>query len=102
MSTKVNHLHRYKKVNLSRDKDNPFLVYQCTKPTCSHYIRMELSEGKMCECNICGEPMIITRATLTHSSGNPMAKPRCNNCVRRRKSDTVDAISEFLQGKKGA
>jgi hypothetical protein len=96
-----NHLHRYKKVNLSRKPGHEFLVYKCTKPACPHYIRLELVEGKLCECNRCGDPMIITRETLIHSSGKPMAKPHCNNCVVRKKSDDIAALAQFL-GKKGA
>lgn len=101
MSNKApNHIHKYKKVDIATG-DKEFLVYKCMKPLCSHYIRMDLAEGKMCECNVCGDPMIITRETLVHSSGKPMAKPRCNNCVKRRKSDDIAALADFI-GKKGA
>lgn len=92
----ANHLHLYKKVNLSRKKDEPFFVYKCMKPACTHYIRIDLSEGKLCECNVCHEPMIITRETLTHSGGRPMAKPRCTGCIKRKSADTVNAIADFL------
>lgn len=101
MPSKVaNHLHRYKKVDIGKE-GNEFLVYKCMKPACSHYIRMDLVEGKLCECNKCGEPMIITKETLTHSSGKPMAKPHCNGCVKRKKSDDIAALADFL-GKRGA
>lgn len=102
MSNKAaNHLHLYKKVNLTRKKGKePYLVYRCTKPLCPHYLPLDLAEGKMCECNVCGEPMVITRETLTHSSGNPMARPRCTNCIKRKNTDTVDAIAAFLAGTK--
>lgn len=99
---KQDHIHRYRKVNLARKGNEPYLVYKCTKPICSHYTPLELAEGKMCECNKCGEPMIITKAVLTHSAGYPMAKPHCPNCIQRRKETTenVEAISEFLEGSK--
>lgn len=58
-----NHLHRYKKVNLGRD-GKEYFVYKCTKPVCPHYVPIELSLGKLCECNRCGEPMIIDKVTL--------------------------------------
>lgn len=98
----ANHLHKYKKVDLSREKDSPYLVYKCTKPACSHYIPLHLSEGKLCECNRCAEPMIITKQVLTGSSGRPMTNPHCPNCIKRKKGTEADvaAISEFLAGNK--
>lgn len=101
MASKVaNHLHRYKKINLSRKKGEEYLVYKCMKPACSHYLPMNLAEGKLCECNKCGEPMIITKETLTHSNGgNPMAKPHCTACVKRKKNPDMEAIVAFLENK---
>jgi formylmethanofuran dehydrogenase subunit E len=97
MSKIANHLHKYKKVNLTRDKTKePYIVYKCLKPTCTHYMPIELAEGNLCECNRCGEPMIITRAVLVHSGGKPMAKPHCPNCIKRRKSQDVETIAAFL------
>ena len=100
MSNRVaNHLHRYKKVNIG-STGKEYLVYRCMKPACSHYIRMELAEGKLCECNRCGEPMIITKDTLTHSNGGkPMARPHCQGCVKSRKQSDVAAIASFLADK---
>lgn len=96
-----NHLHRYKKVNLSRTPGKEYLVYSCTKPTCSHYIPIHQSEGKLCECNRCGEPMVIDKRVLTGLSGSkPLAKPHCPSCTKSRKQDDVAAISEFLAGNK--
>jgi hypothetical protein len=101
MSNRVaNHLHRYKKVNLSRDKDKPYFVYKCTKPACSHYVPLELAEGKLCECNRCGEPMVINKQVLTGSSNRPMTKPHCSGCIERKNKSDVAAISEFLAGNK--
>jgi len=92
-----NHLHKYRKVNLTRDKKKePFLVYKCVKPNCTHYIRMDVAEGLMCECNVCGDAMVITKEVLTHSGKKPMAKPRCINCIRRKKADDVESIAAFL------
>ncbi len=100
MSNRVaNHLHRYKKVNIARD-GKEFLVYKCVKPACSHYIRIDLAEGKLCECNKCGEAMIIGKITLTQSGGKPMTKPHCLNCIKRKKVPDVEAITEFLDGSK--
>ena len=100
MSNAANHLHRYKKVDLNRNGDNPYLVYKCTKPACSHYIPINLAEGKLCECNKCNEPMIITKKVLTHSSNKPMARPHCPNCIVRKNAKDVEAIAAFISGTK--
>lgn len=93
----ANHLHRYKKVNIGRN-GNDFVVYKCMKPACSHYLRVDLAEGKLCECNRCQEPMIITKITLTGSGGGPSLLPHCINCTKRKKAGDVAAIAEFLKG----
>lgn len=99
MSNKVaNHLHRYKKVNIAGFGRPPYYVYKCMKPACSHYIRLDLAEGKLCECNKCGEPMIVSRVVLTHSSGRPMTNPHCTNCIKRKRTTDVEAINDFLSG----
>ena len=95
----ANHLHRYKKINIGAD-GNDFFVYKCMKPACSHYIRINLAEGKLCECNKCGEPMILSKEILTHSAGKPMTKPHCTNCVKRRNTADVEAIAAFISGSK--
>lgn len=97
-----NHLHKYKKVDLSSDKDKSYLVYKCTKPACSHYVPLHLAEGKICECNRCGEPMLITKHVMTGSGKKPMTLPHCGDCIKRKKGtlDDVAAISEFLAGSK--
>lgn len=99
-SNVANHLHRYKKVNIAGHRKT-FLVYKCTKPACTHYIRIDLVEGKLCECNRCGEAMIITKMTLTHSSGGPMARPHCGNCVKSKKAEQIAALADFLEKKVG-
>lgn len=101
MSKKApNHLHKYRKVNLGSDKD--YFVYKCMRPACSHYIPVKQAEGKLCECNRCGEPMIITKVVLNGSSGKPMARPHCADCIQRKESKTQDvaAIAEFVLGNK--
>jgi hypothetical protein len=100
MAKADNHLHKYRKVDLSNDPDKEYIVYKCIKPTCSHYIPIHLAEGKLCECNRCGEPMLITRKTLHGSSNKPMGKPHCNNCIVRKDTKDVEALAEFLTGAK--
>lgn len=86
------HLHRYKKINIGR-KPNDYLVFRCTKPNCNHYIRTSLAEGKLCECNRCGEPMILNKVAVT------LTLPHCITCTKSRKpnkKETLDAINQFL------
>lgn len=96
----ANHLHRYKKKNIGVN-GKVFLVYICTKPSCSHYIRVDLAENKLCECNICHEPMIINKVVLTRSNGVAQTKPHCSECTKRKKVthvEDVEAITKFLDG----
>lgn len=97
--TSINHTHRYKKINIGQN-GKEFLVYRCMKPACSHYIRIDLALNMICECNRCFNPMIITKEILRHSSGKPMARPHCSDCVKRKKTNAVDAIAAFLEGNK--
>lgn len=96
MGTKVaNHLHRYKKINLGRD-GKEYFVYRCMKPSCSHYIRVELAEGKLCECNRCREIMVINKAVLIGSPSRAMTEPHCEKCTKRKKVRDVETIENFL------
>jgi hypothetical protein len=98
MAPKIaDHLHLYKKFNLSRT-EKEYLVYRCMKPACSHYIPIILSEGKLCECNRCGEPMIITKVQRSGNNGKPMARPHCLDCFKRKKSNEMETISKFVEG----
>lgn len=95
----ANHIHRYKKVNIG-SKEKPYEVYRCMKPACSHYIPLHLAENKICECNRCFKPMILTKEILRHTGGKPMARPHCSDCVKRKKPSAVEAIAAYLEGNK--
>lgn len=99
MNKAANHLHRYKKKNIGQN-GKEYFVYFCTKPACSHYIPILLAEGRLCECYICGETIIINKAILTHSGSKPMTRPHCLDCTKKRKATDVDKIAEFLEGTK--
>jgi RNase P subunit RPR2 len=61
---------------------------------------MEFAEGKMCECNRCGEPMIIGKQVMSQCSGKPMTLPHCEGCTKKRKVtnvENVEAIAEFIE-----
>ncbi len=93
------HIHRYKKINLSLHGE--YYVYKCMKPTCEHYVPIKLADGKLCECNRCFEPMIIGKIQLTGSNNKPMTKPHCNKCIKRKKEDEFNKISDFISKKDG-
>lgn len=96
MAKPANHIHRYKKVNLSRQESKEYFVYRCQMPNCTHYVPIDLAEGKLCLCNRCLEPMLIGKIQLNGSSGGPMAKPHCVACIQRKKVEEVDQVAEFL------
>lgn len=99
MTKKVNHLHKYKKFNLGMNGKDYF-VYKCMIVDCSHYVPVQLAEGKLCECNRCGDTMVITKVQLKGSVHRAMSRPHCLTCIKRRTSPDVEAISEFLAGTK--
>jgi hypothetical protein len=87
----ANHLHRYRKVDLARKKGTePFIVLKCMKPACYHYVPLNLAEGKLCECNRCGESMILNKESMQ------LSRPHCISCIKRKKSNEITTISEFL------
>lgn len=99
MAKTPNHLHRYKLVNIGR-KEKPYFVYRCMKPACNHYVPITQAEGKLCECNRCDEPMIITRAVMySGNNSKPLVRPHCASCTKSRKvsKEDVAAIAEFLK-----
>ncbi len=98
MAKKPDHLHKYKKMNISRRPLDEYWVYRCMLPTCNHYVPIKLAEGKLCECNRCHELMVITKRTLVHSGGKPMLFPHCENCIERKKPADVHAIAAYLEG----
>ena len=88
-----NHLHRYKRANLSRN-GGEYLIFRCTKPICSHYVAVELAEGKLSECNRCGEAFIMDKTSVR------LALPHCLSCTKTKINSTdVNLISEFLKDK---
>lgn len=97
MATKkaANHVHKYKKFNLGQN-GRDYLVYKCMKADCTHYVPILLAEGKIAECNRCETPFIISKLQLTGSHGKAMTRPHCVDCIKRKKSADVDAITQFL------
>lgn len=90
-----NHLHRYKRVNLTRDPEKKeYLVLKCTKPVCSHYVPLTLALGKLCECNRCGDAFVLDKVSVQ------LALPHCLECTKRKKTDeteNIDLVAQFLK-----
>lgn len=87
---KNKHLHKYKRKMLG---GNGYTVYACIEPACSHYVRIELVENKLCACNRCGNAMIMTKKAMT------LAKPHCEDCTKSRKDKSaIDLLSKYLDG----
>jgi len=84
---KISHLHKYERRTLG---NNGYKIYHCSLPGCSHYINVKLALGKLCVCNRCSEPMIMTRNAIT------LAKPHHDECIRR-KSDTVKKLETLFK-----
>lgn len=63
---------------------------------CTHYVRLDMAENRICACNRCGEPMILDKKALM------LAKPHCLNCTRVKdeaKKETLDVIDSFLNNR---
>lgn len=100
MATKCTHKYRLK--NLARKKDTPdYWVYICIKQSCTHHIRVELVEGKVSECNRCGEPFVMKLAKLKHGD-RIIHRPHCEECtktpghVKEKKEKMSSSIDELL------
>jgi hypothetical protein len=95
------HLHKYKLRDLSRKTPEPYYVYICTHQDCSHNIRVELVEGKIAECNRCGDPFIMKLAKLKHG-GKLIVRPHCDDCtktpqrIKEKKKHIERSIDELM------
>lgn len=96
----VRHIHKYKKMNLTRKANKePYWVYQCILPTCTHYLPVKQTLGKLCICHRCGEQFIIGKSVLQETEGNALVLPHCDACTRTKvdKSAILTDISAFLE-----
>jgi hypothetical protein len=77
--------HRYKRKNISRDKNKPYLVFKCVE--CPSYIRTELAVGITARCYKCNIPLVITA-----KQASEVAKPICESCVvKTNKTKKIEA-----------
>lgn len=69
----------------------PYEVFACQKPACNHTLPIERALGKLCECNVCHNPMILDKETVKK------ARPRCTDCIVRKTKPEVDKLNELLK-----
>lgn len=83
--------HKYRRRNLSKDKDKPYFVFKCLD--CPHYIKTELAVGSEARCYKCENKFFIT---ARHAS--LVAKPSCPNCVRKssKKREIEEQVDNIL------
>lgn len=96
---KNKHYHKYKLKNLSRDPSKPpYWVYICIKQDCTHHIRVELIDGKISECNRCGDPFVMNLRKLTANHSKPLVNPHCEDCTKTKgnKKQIKNVIDEMM------
>ena len=81
-----NHIHKVRKRALG--KLGKYLVYACTFPDCTFYLQVKLYIGKETICWGCGKTF-----KLTGFPSDMPEKPRCGNCKRNRKPESVKEIA---------
>lgn len=86
------HIHKYKRVNISTNKDKPYIVMACQQPGCNTYYTILLIIGKLAECWKCGDPFIINKVSSTH------AKPHCNDCIVKKVKPEVADLMKLTEG----
>lgn len=87
MPRKAKHLHKYKRVDLG----NKFIVFKCMLPACSHYIRKDLAENKLCQCNRCEKAMLLDKRAML------LVKPHCEECIHRIDQDRHDRLKGLIK-----
>jgi hypothetical protein len=84
------HVHRYERTVLGR---KGYIVWRCNLPDCSHYIADKLVKGKRTVCNRCGTDMLMDTRAMN------LVRPHCVDCIETKKSDTHDALLEFVEAR---
>lgn len=83
-------VHQYVRKELKRKMtDEPYVIFRCMIPGCTHYLREELAEGQKSICNRCGKDFILTKAAME------LKKPHCVECTRgyKRKGKLDERVS---------
>lgn len=86
-----NHIHKFRRMDMSNNKEKPYLVYHCIN-NCTSYFPISKTLGMVSICNRCNEPFLMGNVSITH------AKPHCNECTKSRKRAEAAKLAEFLKG----
>ncbi len=86
---KDNHIHKYERRKLGKKH-----IYKCAIFGCTHFIQVELAEGRKCICSRCENPFIITKVTLKKCG----AKPHCESCYKVNSKERIldEEISKLI------
>lgn len=98
---KRTHIHRYVRKDLTRDKSKaPYIVYACDKPGCTHYLNLDLIDGKESQCYKCDNIFII-KINKIKAGDRLTRRPICDGCIKHRgkKAEVMsklDAIDDLI------
>lgn len=67
------HIHKYQRIKLGA---KGYKVFKCMKPSCPHFMRVELVVGMEHECWRCGMTMVMNQWSVQYK------KPHCRACTR--------------------
>lgn len=81
------HIHQYHVGKLGKHK-----IWKCKLPGCNHYLMHEFMPNKICLCNVCGNPFVISKRHLRNNH------PRCDSCVVHKvvPESAVEGIGKLL------
>jgi hypothetical protein len=88
------HIHKYRRVDIGRDKE--YWVMQCQLAGCTHYTPMAsklsvpILVGKVAVCHGCGDRFQLDRRALRQ------ARPSCKACIQSPKKKELDKAEEFF------
>jgi hypothetical protein len=88
---KKKHIHQYQRKTIGKASNGKdYRVYKCILPSCAHYVTVALAAGRVTLCNECGEPTVMGKYQCTK------AKPKCNDCIKTRRSEKVNKLMEMF------
>lgn len=101
MSNKHHHEgpHKYIKKRIG-NKANPYTVWKCMLPGCTHYIKYELGENRHTICWRCGDITTLDKLKME------LTRPHCVKCTKGVKKegdqeiplDGIKMLSDLFKG----
>lgn len=95
----LNHIHKYRRVNISKTEGKDVWVMKCFRDNCTHYTQMHskvscpLLRDVKAICNKCGNSFVLDRRALQ------MAKPTCFACVNHKSvaPNEIEKAAKFFE-----